>query len=118
MLEDACNVELDNTIEPFRLWEKIYINFTTFKTVRWVFKMKDWSLIGPTARSYITRHLAFIYEVSTAFIVCSEEAREAVHDLPIPKENIHKVTDELSHEINKAEEYISMLSESFPDIIR
>ena len=41
-----------------------------------MFRLKDWPLIGSLAKSYITRHLALVYEVVTSFILCLTEAME------------------------------------------
>lgn len=51
--------------------------------------MKDWVLFGSLARGYITRHLAFIYEVATTFIIGLKEAKEILEEFPIKKEWIN-----------------------------
>ena len=54
----------------------------------------------------ISRHLAFIYEVATTFLLCAEEAKELQHELPMAAENKHKVFEELNAEVFKAEAYV------------
>lgn len=83
MLEEACNVCLDSTRDEMKIWENVYINFTTKSTLNYVFKMKDWPLIGGQAKGFITRHLAFMYEVATTFIICCKEAKEILDEFPI-----------------------------------
>lgn len=41
-----------------------------------ILSMKDWFLIGNLSKSFITRHLAFIYETTTTFIQVGNEAKE------------------------------------------
>lgn len=41
--------------------------------------------IGTIAKQIITNHLAFVYDISTTFIICAEEAKEMQHDLPLSK---------------------------------
>lgn len=74
MLEEATNICLDQTREDLKVWENIYINFTSKKTLNYFFRLKDWPIVGGMCKSYITRHLAFIYEVTTTFIICAKEA--------------------------------------------
>lgn len=76
MLEEACNICLDSTRDQLNIWENVYINFTSKKTFGYFFKLKDWPVVGNLCKSYITRHLAFIYEVSTTFLICAKEAKE------------------------------------------
>lgn len=76
MLEEACNICLDSTRDELNVWENVYINFTNKKTLGYFFKMKEWPLIGGICKGYITAHLAFIYEVSTTFVICVKEALE------------------------------------------
>jgi len=76
MLEEACNICLDSTNSELNVWENVYINFTTKKTLSYFFKVKDWPCLGGAAKNYITRHLAFIYEVVTTFVICVKEAKE------------------------------------------
>lgn len=86
MLEEACNICLDTTRDELKLWENIYINFTSKKNLGHLFKMKDWPIIGGTFKSLITRHLAFIYEVSTTFVICCREAKEILDGFPIKRD--------------------------------
>ena len=46
MLEEACNICLDSTRDDLKIWENVYINFSTKSTLNYFFKMKDWPLIG------------------------------------------------------------------------
>jgi hypothetical protein len=76
MLEEATNICLDSTKDSMKVWENIYTHFTSKKNLGYFFKLRDWPLVGGLAKSYITRHLAFIYEVSTTFVICAKEAHE------------------------------------------
>jgi len=76
MLEESCNICLDNTKDRLKVWENVFQNFTSKKTLSYFFKVKDWVLVGGLAKSYITRHLAFIYEIVTTFLICAKEAKE------------------------------------------
>jgi hypothetical protein len=76
ILEETCNIAHDNLKAPMMLWNNCYLNFTKFKTIQYFFKIQDWPLIGRLSKSFITRHLSFIYEVTTNFIICANEAKE------------------------------------------
>lgn len=89
MLEEACNICLDTTREEMHIWENVYLNFTTKNTLSYFERMKDWPIVGNMAKNYMTRHLAFIYEVSTTFIICCKEAKEILDEFPIKKEWIN-----------------------------
>jgi len=86
MLEEACNICLDTTREEMHLWENVYVNFNDTKYLKWAFKTKDWPIFGGFAKTWITRHLSFIYEVTTTFIICLKEAKEILDEFPIRKE--------------------------------
>jgi len=43
---------------------------TKFKHLDWLFKISGYPIIGSYAKGYINKHLAFIYEVSTTYIIC------------------------------------------------
>lgn len=47
------------------------------------------------AKNYITHHMAFVYEVTTAFITSAHEAEEVLHHFPIGEDYIKKITNEL-----------------------
>lgn len=65
---------MDDTKDKLKIWENVYGNFTSKKTLSYLFKVKDWILVGGLAKSYITNHLAFIYEIVTTFLICAKEA--------------------------------------------
>lgn len=48
-----------------------------------MFRLKNWILIGTMAKNYITHHMAFVYEVTTAFITSAEEAEHLLHNYPL-----------------------------------
>jgi hypothetical protein len=76
MLEESCNYAADHTDEPLNLWDQIFKFFTGFALIKIFFKVRNVFYIGIIARQLITRHLAYIYEITTNFIICAEEARE------------------------------------------
>lgn len=41
--------------------------------MKYFFRAKEWAFIGPYAQQYITRHLGFVYDVTTSFIACANE---------------------------------------------
>lgn len=59
------------------------MNFTAFKSIKFLFKIKNWILIGFLAKNIITKHLAFIYEITTTFTVCGEETKKFLYDMPL-----------------------------------
>jgi len=52
---------LEKTEEPMEFWHYLYNYMTSFKHLDFLFKIKDFPLIGNYARNYINRHLAFTY---------------------------------------------------------
>jgi hypothetical protein len=60
-----------------------------------MFAVHNWYIIGGIAKSYITHHLAFVYEVVCTFISCSKEIEEIQSFLPLRKDFIDKVNSEL-----------------------
>lgn len=75
-------------------------------------------MIGSMAKSYIVHHMAFVYEVTTAFITSAEEATHLLHNYPLGEVYIHKITNELKAQVNDAYKYISELQTKFPEIIK
>lgn len=118
LLNECIDVSLDNTKTPLNVWNNIYSNFTDFATIRLMFRLKNWVLIGSMAKNYITHHMAFVYEVTTAFIVSAEEAQHLLHNYPLGQVYIHKITNELKAQVNDAYKYISELQTKFPEIIK
>jgi len=103
---------------PLSIWDGIYSHFINFKQIKFFFKIKDIFFIGNFSKNLITRHLAFVYETVTAFIICGKEARFTYEDVPIDKAVVKSIIEELDSQILKAESYVSHLSETFPDVIR
>ena len=60
------------------------------------FKLINIKFIGTFASGFITRHLAYIYEVTTTFITCTQEAKEMQRELPISAENKNKIYEEIN----------------------
>ena len=75
-------------------------------------------VIGRFAKSYITRNLRFIYDVTTTFITCGKEALHLLESLPVSKGAIKAIADELNAEINKAIKHHKDLHSNFPEVIR
>ncbi|KAL4508105.1 hypothetical protein ABPG72_021478 [Tetrahymena utriculariae] len=118
LLNECINVSLDNTNLPLIVWNNIYSNFTDFATIRLMFRLKNWFLIGTMAKNYITHHMAFVYEVTTAFITSAEEAEHLLHNYPLGQQFISKIVNELKNQVNDAYKYISELQNKFPEIIK
>lgn len=93
------------------------MNFTQFASIKFFFKVKDWWLIGSFAKNYITKHLAFIYEVSTGFTICAHECIELQRESPLKKDELEKILFELQRQINLVEDYITLLSKTFETIM-
>jgi hypothetical protein len=62
--------------------------------------------------------LGFIYDVTTTFIQCANEALILIQHLPVDKNALTLVMEEIQNEINKAELYLSNLHDTFPEILR
>lgn len=75
-------------------------------------------LIGPFARDYMVRHLGFVYDVTTTFLSSASEAMHLTDSFPMGKDAIRVVMDELSRELDKAEGYLGILNDTFPEIVR
>lgn len=117
MLEESCNIALDNVKGQMLLWNNCYLNFTQFKTIQFFFRIQDWPLLGRLSKSFITRHLSFIYEVTTNFIICANEAKEIQENSPIKNDWLKSVVEELENDVAKAEEYQYSLLSTFDNIV-
>ena len=49
--------------------------------------------------------MASIYEITTTFISCAEEAKEQLHDIPLSEESVQTLIEEVNLEVKKAEDY-------------
>ena len=74
--------------------------------------------IGPFARDYMIKHLGFVYDVTTTFLSCASEAFHLTESFPMSKDAVRVVMEELNKEIEKAEGYLSILNDTFPEIVR
>ena len=64
------------------------------------------------------RHLAFIYEITTTFIICAYETKTFLREMPLSDRITSEVASEIEGEILKAEFYIADLQDNFPGILR
>jgi len=76
LLIEAIESCLDNTHEKFNIWEKIFTYFTKLQSMKYFIRIKDFVILGRIAKNYITKHLAFIYEVCSVFLICLKEVIE------------------------------------------
>jgi len=118
LLVESVNVNLDTTSSPINLWPFLYEYFTSFKSIKFLFKIKDFFLIGRFAKRFIAGHLAFIYEVTTAFIQVCEEIMEMEASIPLSKYHIKSVVEEFEKNKMDATTYIVSLEDTFADIIK
>lgn len=44
--------------------------------MKYFIRIKDFVILGRIAKNYITKHLAFIYEVCSVFLICLKEVIE------------------------------------------
>lgn len=59
----------DDLSEKLNIWHYIYSGFVDVKYLKLMFTTQEWICIGSIAKGYITKHLALVYEVATAFII-------------------------------------------------
>jgi len=118
LLVEGVNVSLDATEQPIDLWGFFYHYFTSFKLIKFFMKMKDFFLIGKLAKRYITRHMSFIYEVTTAFITVCGEILELDQNIPLSKHHIQAVLEEIEKNRSDADNYVLDLQGNFLEIIK
>ncbi|EGR31636.1 sodium hydrogen exchanger family protein, putative [Ichthyophthirius multifiliis] len=119
LLQEGINIALENTQNELKqLWDLIYINFTNFSTLEIMFAINNWFIIGGFAKTYITHHLTFVFEVVQTFIICSKEIEEIQNFLPLRKDFIEKVNQELQFGVIQAQKYLAELSNNFPQILK
>ncbi|EGR27161.1 sodium hydrogen exchanger family protein, putative [Ichthyophthirius multifiliis] len=132
LLDEVINIALDDTQNPLKLWDLIFINFTNLSYLQLMFTINNWIIIGifkyffqiknnfqgSMAKTYITHHLSFVYEVVSCFIICAHEIEEIQNYLPLSKSYIEEVGEELQNSVKLAEHYIAELSDNFPQIIK
>jgi len=118
LLVEGVNVSLDATEQPIDLWGFFYHYFTSFKLIKFFMKLKDFFLVGKLAKRYITRHMSFIYEVTTAFITVCGEILELDQNIPLSKHHIQSILEEIEKNRSDADNYILDLQGNFLEIIK
>ncbi|CAK77260.1 unnamed protein product (macronuclear) [Paramecium tetraurelia] len=118
LLVESSDIGLDHTKAILNIWDQLYKNFLNFSSVNFFFKVKEMPLIGPFARDYMIKHLGFVYDVTTTFLSCASEAFHLTGTFPMSKDAIRVVMEELNKEIEKAEGYLGILNDTFPEIVR
>ncbi|CAK89999.1 unnamed protein product (macronuclear) [Paramecium tetraurelia] len=118
MLVESSDVGLDKLSDNLEIWDELYKNFMNLCSVNFFFKVKQKFLIGYFAREYLIRHLGLVYDVTSSFIICAEEALKLADNFPMNKEAISIIQEELKKEIEKAQSYFGTLNGSFPEIVR
>ena len=82
---NRINLDLDENIQKqkdmMQMWLYIYNSMTSFQHLDYLFRVSEWPLIGSYARNYINKHLAFIYEVSTIYIICVRQITKDNEDV-------------------------------------
>lgn len=64
------------------------------------------------------KHLGFVYDVTTTFLSCSNEVLHLTDSFPMGKDAVRLVMEEIQREIDKAEGYLGILNDTFPEIVR
>lgn len=99
------------------MWKYLYGYMTSFRHLDFLYRIKNWFIVGGYARNYINRHLAFIYQVVTCFIICGKDLMHN-QNIFLNNDNIKTIMEEVKHEVKNAELYINNLKETFPHIIQ
>ncbi|CAD8193501.1 unnamed protein product [Paramecium pentaurelia] len=118
MLVESSDVGLDKLNDNLEIWDELYKNFMNLCSVNFFFKVKQKFLIGYFAREYLIKHLGLVYDVTSSFIICAEEALHLADNFPLNKEAISIIQEELKKDIEKAQNYFGTLNGSFPEIVR
>eukprot|EP00331_Platyophrya_macrostoma_P017204 CAMPEP_0176462354 /NCGR_PEP_ID=MMETSP0127-20121128/35212_1 /TAXON_ID=938130 /ORGANISM="Platyophrya macrostoma, Strain WH" /LENGTH=690 /DNA_ID=CAMNT_0017854245 /DNA_START=324 /DNA_END=2396 /DNA_ORIENTATION=- len=118
LLAEAIEMSLDDNRKPIAIWELLYSIFTGNKLMNLYFKAKDWFIIGRFAKKYIADHLSFLYQVVTTFVIIAEEVIEHQGDVPLSKEHIKVVIEELEKNKNDASNYVISVQDQFSDTIK
>ncbi|CAD8098564.1 unnamed protein product [Paramecium primaurelia] len=118
LLVESSDVALDHTGSILNIWEQLFQSFTSFSSIKYFFKAKEWTFLGGYAQQYITKHLGFVYDVTTTFISCASEVLTLQQHMPMNKGAVKLIMDELRNEITKAEIYLGSLNDTFPEVIR
>ncbi|CAD8090636.1 unnamed protein product [Paramecium primaurelia] len=118
LLVESSDVALDHTGSILNIWEQLFNSFTSFSSIKYFFKAKEWTFLGGYAQQYITKHLGFVYDVTTTFISCANEVLTLQEHMPMNKNAVRLIMDEIRTEINKAELYLGTLTDTFPEVIR
>ncbi|CAD8109667.1 unnamed protein product [Paramecium sonneborni] len=118
MLVESSDVGLDKLNLNLEIWDELYKNFMNPCSVNFFFKMKQSFLIGYFAKEYLIRHLGIVYDVTSTFIICADEAIKLSENFPMNKEAIQVIQEELKKDIEKAHAYFGTLNGNFPEIVR
>lgn len=117
LLNEAVEISLEANNKPIAIWEFLYSAFVSNKTTALYLKVKDWIIIGPLAKKYVANHLSFLYQVVTTFIIIAEEVIEHHEDIPLSKEHIKVVVEELEKNRIDANNYIISIQDQFAELI-
>ncbi|CAD8069778.1 unnamed protein product [Paramecium sonneborni] len=118
MLVESSDIGSDELNFNLEIWDELFKNFINLCSVTFFFKIKQTFLIGYFAREYLIRHLGFVYDVTSTFIICADEALKLSIHFPMNKEAIQIIQEELKKNIEKAHTYFSTLNGNFPEIVR
>ncbi|EGR34487.1 sodium hydrogen exchanger family protein, putative [Ichthyophthirius multifiliis] len=118
LLDEAMNRSLEHTQKPLKLWDLIFVNFSDFQTLKFMFAVNNWIIIGSIAKTYILQHLSFVYEVVSCFIQTAHEIEEIQSSLPISQHFVAQIDEELNLSVKLAQHYLAELSDNFPQIIK
>ena len=97
----------------------MYHYTTSFKSLDFLLRIKNYPLFGGIAKYYINKHMAFVYEVVTTHILASEQVvKTSRENIPLRGDYVRKIIKELEDQIKSAEIYLLTLKETFPQIIK
>ena len=118
LLSEACDFGLDNTSKPIWIWEFLHSTFTGRRSINTYFRLRDTFFIGRFARKYISQHLSFVYQVVTTFMLVAEEVMENHAEIPLSKQHINVVLEEVERNKVDANGYIVSIQDQFSETIK
>ena len=105
LLLDACDAGLDKTYKSVWLWEYIYADFLGFRRFKLVRQLSRIPLIGILPRRRLANYISLIYQVTTTFIMVSDEVIHHHQGVKLSKKHFKTIIEELKGNSREANNY-------------
>lgn len=118
LLLDACDAGLDKTYKSVWLWEYIYADFLGWRRLGLVRKLSRIPVIGIYPRKLLANYISRIYQVTTTFIMVSDEVINGQQGVKLSKKHFKTIIEELKSNSRDANNYLVSVQDDYQDAIK